>query len=679
MSVEKTISKKQQRIEELRHLINFHNYRYHVLDSPLISDYEYDRLLSELKALETEYPEWVTPDSPTQRVGGQPAERFKKVEHPAPILSLSNAFGSDDVRAWYERLYRLDERIARAKFVVEPKIDGLSVVLHFNEGKFVLGATRGNGDIGEDVTQNLKTIPTLPLRIPVGFERISFPNHLVVRGEVYMEMGDFDLLNKKLIDAGEKAYLNPRNTAAGSLRQLDPSLTALRPLKLLVYDIPYADGEVPISQWERLNYLRSLGFPVTEHAVQLNNLEEVIRECESWENRRAILPFEADGMVIKIDDLVLATDYGYVGKDPRGSIAYKFPSQEVITQLVDIGVNVGRTGVLTPYAILDPVDIGGVIVKQATLHNFDYISEKDIRVGDQVKVKRAGEVIPYVIGPVINVRNGTQHIYKPPSFCPVCGEPVENIPGEVAWFCVNSACPEQLIRNIEHFVSRGAMEIIGLGIRIVEQLVDSGMVKSVADLYTLKKERLLELEGFADKKADNLIEAILASKNQPLERLIVALGIRGVGEVGANDLARKFSNLDELSQASFDDLISIEGFGPNTAKAILDWFLSPTNQKILSKLKAENVWPINKNNQEVEFYNQSLAGRTFVVTGTLPTLSRQDTKILISQFGGKVTNSVSAKTSYLVVGENPGSKLDKAVELNIPIIDENGLKRLLQD
>ena len=502
------------RLDELRRQIHYHNHRYHVLDDPLISDYEFDRLIAELRALETKHPEWITPDSPTQRAGSQPAARFTKIRHPAPILSLANAFSAQDVRLWFERISRLDNRVLHSDFVVEPKIDGLSVVLHYRDGIFVQGATRGDGEVGEDVTSNLRTVRSIPLRIPISNDGPQPPSYLVVRGEVFMNVKDFDQLNRRLEEAGEKPYLNPRNTAAGSLRQLDPLLTATRPLNLLAYTVVASDGAVPTSQWQLLDYLRRLGFPVTSYATLQPDLESAIRECDSWADRRNDIPFEVDGMVIKINDLNLANSLGFVGKDPRGAIAYKFPAQEVTTRLLDIGVNVGRTGVLTPYAVLDPVDIGGVMVKQATLHNFDYIAEKDIRIGDRVRVKRAGEVIPYIIGPIAELRSGTENPYQPPENCPTCGEPVENLPGEVAWYCVNASCPAQLIRNLEHFVSRGAMDIVGLGIKIVEQLVDAGLVQDVADIYTLKRSELLGLEGFAEKKADNLLASIDTSRSQ---------------------------------------------------------------------------------------------------------------------------------------------------------------------
>jgi len=669
-----------RRLEQLRREIHYHNYRYHVLDDPVISDYEFDQLMVELRKIEAEHPEWITPDSPTQRSGAPPAEKFVKVNHPAPILSLGNAFQEEDVRAWFERISKLDGRVAEADFVVEPKIDGLTVVLHYQNGVFVQGATRGDGEVGEDITANLRTIRALPLKIPLSADAPASPDYLVVRGEAFIRLRDFEELNRRLAEAGEKTYLNPRNTAAGSLRQLDPALTASRPLTLLTYSIVTFSGDnAPRygTEVEMLAYLRQLGFPVVED-IYCPDLDSVFQAYNELVARRDELPYEADGAVIKLNDLALAADLGVVGKDPRGSIAYKFPSREVTTTLLDIGVNVGRTGVLTPYAILEPVNIGGVIVKQATLHNFDFIEEKDIRIGDRVLVKRAGDVIPYIIGPVISARTGEEKRFVPPETCPACAQPVEHLPGEVAWYCVNHACPAQLIRNLEHFVSRGAMDIVGLGIKIVEQLVESGLVHDVADLYTLPREKLLELEGFAEKKADNLLQAIENSKNRHLARLITALGIRGVGEVIAADLARHYPDLDALAQTSAEELQQIEGIGPNIAQAIVDWFARPANRQVLAKLKAAGVWPVAMPEEAPLGAPRPLEGMTFVVTGALSGFTREGVKAFIEAHGGKVSESVSKKTSYLVLGENPGSKYDKARELNIPILNEEQLRQLVE-
>ncbi|HEX6306269.1 MAG TPA: NAD-dependent DNA ligase LigA [Anaerolineales bacterium] len=663
-----------QRLEALRREVRYHNYQYHVLDNPVISDYEYDQLLQELQKIEAQHPEWITPDSPSQRAGAPPADRFEKVRHPAPILSLSNAYDAADVKAWFERIGRLDARVKEADFVVEPKLDGLTVVLHYRDGLFIQGATRGNGEVGEDITANLRTIRSLPLRIPLNPEGPEAPSYLAVRGEAFMLIPEFEALNRRLEEAGAKTYLNPRNTAAGSLRQLDPSLTAAKPLTLMMYEIVAGEDNLPSTHLERLDYLQSMGFPVLE-ARYCESIEDAIRAAEAWALRRLELPYEADGAVIKINDLRLAADLGVVGKDPRGATAYKFPAQEVTTKLLDIGVNVGRTGVLTPYAILEPVEISGVIVRQATLHNFDYIEEKDIRVGDRVLVKRAGDVIPYVIGPVEGARTGDEQTYIPPERCPSCAEPVERIEGEVAWYCVNAACPAQLIRNVEHFVSRGAMDIVGLGIKIVEQLVRAGFVTDVADLYGLRTEDLMGLEGFAEKKAESILSAIETSKQQSLSRLITALGIRGVGTVAANDLAQHYDDLDALSQASAEDLESIEGFGPNTAQSIVDWFARPRNRQLLEKLRKSGVWPKSVDRQ-VGAKSTTLEDLTFVVTGTLPGFTRNEVKEFIESHGGKVTGSVSTKTNYLVAGAEPGSKYTQAQSLDVDIIDELELRRL---
>ncbi len=677
----------KSRYEELKQQIHFHNYRYHVLDAPIISDLEFDKLLNEFKQIEAEHPDWIAPDSPTRRAGAPPADRFEKVRHPAPILSLANAFGADDARGWFERVQRIDDRVERARFVVEPKIDGLSVVLHYRDGVFVQGATRGNGEIGEDITANLRTVRSIPLRIPVDEKGPKPPKYLVVRGEAFMPIKEFEKLNRKRVEEGLPAYLNPRNTAAGSLRVLDSAETAARTLTLLVYQIVHSEGgKVPTSQWELLEYLKALGFPVTDVARRFDNFEDALAYTESWDKKRDELPYEADGMVIKIDDLKLAADLGFVGKDPRGAIAFKFPAREVTTKLQDIRVNVGRTGVLIPNAVLEPVEIGGVIVERATLHNFDYIAEKDIRVGDRVLVKRAGEVIPYVIGPVVDARTGKEKKYKPPATCPACGQPVERFEDEVAWYCVNAACPAQLVRNVEHFVSRGAMDIVGMGIKIVEKLIETGKVKDVADIYRLKRADILEAVTKKERKtekeppgkiADNLLASIEASKSRSLARLITALGIRGVGEVSAGDLASHFTDLDALSKAKADDLQQLDGIGPSVAESVAEWFARPVNKNVVKKLKAAGVWPQGGQSSVSSNQSDELAGLTFVITGTLPTFSREDAKDFIEAHGGKVTDSVSKKTSYLVLGEAPGSKYEKAKSLGVKIIGEDELKKLI--
>ncbi len=688
-----------QRLEQLRKEICYHNYRYHVLDAPVVSDYEYDQLLLELRDIEAQHPEWITPDSPTQRAGAPPADGFVKVRHPAPILSLANAFDVGGVLAWLERIAKVEARALDADFVVEPKLDGLTVVLHYRDGVFVQGATRGDGEVGEDITANLRTIRALPLRVPLTEDRrpetdsspspvLRPPSYLVVRGEVFIRLPDFESLNARLAAAGEKTYVNPRNTAAGALRNLDPAVTAARPLTLLVYQIvawedyqtnDYQTNDYsttrPLTQRDTLAYLRSLGFPTPESRY-CPTLDDAIAALQPWGERRAALDYEIDGVVIKINDHALVADLGIVGKDPRGAIAYKFPAQEVTTQLLDIGVNVGRTGVLTPYAVLEPVEVGGVLVKQATLHNFDFIAEKDIRIGDRVQVKRAGDVIPYIIGPIADARTGETPPYVPPETCPSCGQPVEHFEGEVAWYCVNAACPAQLIRNLEHFVSRGAMDIVGMGIKIVEQLVSAGLIADVADLYTLERENLLDLEGFAIRKADSLLESIAASRGQSLRRLLTALGIRGVGEVVATDLPRYYPDLDALARVSAEDLQAIEGIGLNIAQAIVDWFARPANRDVLARLRAAGVWPRAEIQPQGQQPASGLEGLSFVVTGSLPGFTRQAAKEFIQSHGGRATDSVSKKTDYLVAGEKAGSKLAKAQSLGVPVISEEELRQM---
>jgi DNA ligase (NAD+) len=668
-----------EKYEKLKEEINFHNYQYHVLDHPVISDAQFDRLLVEIRKYEEAHPEWITTDSPTQRVGTTPSSKFEKVNHPVSVLSLANAFDQKDVIAWRERLIRLDPSVVDAQFVVEPKIDGLTVVLHYQNGIFIQGATRGNGEVGEDITSNIRTIRSIPLKIPVNNKKIRIPENIFIRGEVFITLSDFENLNKKMLEIGEKAYLNPRNTAAGSLRQLDSSITAKRPLRLFAYTILASDGEIPETQWGVLEYLKDIGFPVSEDSTLCQGFEQVLELSESWQSRRDQLNFEVDGIVIKINDLNLDKNLGFVGKDPRGSIAMKFPAREEVTKLLDIGVNIGRTGVLTPYAILEPVEVGGVVVKQATLHNFDYIYEKDIRVGDHVLIKRAGDVIPYVIGPVLDQRDGSESIFNSPDECPTCGSHVQPVSGEVAWYCMNAACPAQLVRNLEYFVARSGMDIVGMGIKIVEQLIEEKLLKDVADIYRLSMDDLIGLDGFATKRAEKLLEAIENSKQKPLSKVITALGIKGVGEVMASELARRFSNLDELSKATVEQLLTIEGIGPNIATQIVKWFEEERNQQILRKLKEVGVWPQIETDNISQSVNSPLSGKVFVVTGTLSHYSRNDIKELIENLGGKISSSVSKNTDFVLVGENPGSKSDKAQELGVNILDEETFEKMVKN
>ncbi len=677
-----------RRIEELREQVRYHAYRYHVLDDPVISDDAYDALYRELQELEVAHPELITPDSPTQRVGGEIREEFTAVEHPRPMLSLSNAFSPDELRAWRDRFLRLlPEDQAEPGYVVEPKIDGLTVVLRYTGGVFSLGATRGDGVRGEDITPNLRTINALPLRIPVrpassaplagkGKADPPAPALLVVRGEAYMPIAAFEAFNREQEAAGKKTYANPRNTAAGSLRVLDSSITASRPLNLLCYQVVELEGgPVLSSQWQALDYLEQLGFPVSSLNRRFTDFEELVDYAVAWEKERETLDFEADGLVIKIDSFATQERLGAVGNAPRWATAYKYPAPEAVTRLKRIVVNVGRTGSLTPAAELEPVRIGGVTVSNATLHNADYVAERDIREGDTVVVKRAGEVIPQVLRPVLELRPAGSQPWQMPGHCPVCGEPVERPEGEVAYYCVNAACPAQLVRSVEHFVSRGAMDIEGFGIRQAELFVELGFLRDMADIYYLEAEQLLPLEGFGEKKVTNLLAAIEASKERSPARLLTALGIQGIGVTVAQILMDQFHSLDALAAASAEEMQQIPGIGPKLAQSVADWFTHKPNRQVIEKLKfagvcteAEAVQPAGP---------QPLAGLTFVITGTLPSMSREQAQATIEAVGGRVTGSVSGKTDYLLAGERAGSKLAKAEKLGVTVIDEAALRQMV--
>ena len=672
--------KPDQRISQLQEELNFHLYRYHVLDSPVISDAEYDALYRELVELEEAYPDLMTSESPTQRAGAEPLAGFEKVTHPAPILSLANAFDADELRAWRTRIDRLlPEENMHLQYVVEPKIDGLTVVLTYENGVFVQGATRGNGEVGENITPNLRTLRSLPQRIPVDPKsELTSPPLLVVRGEAFFPLDKFEAFNLARMEAGDPAYMNPRNAAAGSLRQLDSTVTAARPLTFYCYDFIYWEGwEPPASQWQRLEYLRQMGFPTSPDNLFCENLEAVAAAYDEWADKRNQINYEVDGIVVKIDERPLADSLGFVGKDPRGAVAMKYPAQEKTTKLLDVVVNVGRTGMLAPAAVLEPVEISGVIVRNATLHNYDEIARKDIRIGDTVIVKRAGEVIPYIVGPVVDVRDGSEQVVAVPERCPFCEEPVVKIPGEVAIYCDNPACPEQLVRRVEYFVSRGAMDIDNFGAQTGALLIERGLVSDVADIYTLNRDELLALEGFKDKKVDNLLAGVTASKAQSPERLLTALGVRFVGSVAASLLVNELGGIDEIGASSQEQLEEIEGIGPGTAVAVTEWFAAERNQKLLEKLRIAGLQFTAEKPQIDDATPQPLAGFTFVITGTLPSMSRVEAKTLIEAHGGKVTGSVSKKTSYLLAGEKAGSKLTKAEKLGVPVLDEASLQKMV--
>ncbi len=672
------------RAEKLRALVNYHNYRYHTLDAPEIGDAEFDALVQELLALEAGHPELVTAHSPTQRVGAARLAGFRSVRHPAPLLSLDNAFSPAEVRAWYERVARRFNVGARIAIVAEPKIDGLSIVLHYERGQLTLGATRGDGYEGEDVTANLRTVKSIPLSIPVGRPsrtrsggdgaRAIIPDLLVVRGEVYFPKDKFEALNKQLAAEGQRTYANPRNTAAGSVRQLDPRLTATRPLRFFAYQVMGQTGGTSLrSQWQALEYLRALGFPVNDGSRRCESLDEAIAYAEGWFKTRMDLNYEADGLVLKVDDFSMQDELGAVGKAPRWAVAFKQASQVGVTKLLRIEVNVGRTGVITPFAVLEPVRIGGVTISLATLHNADYIADNDIRAGDTVRVKRVGEVIPQVLGPVLDLRPPDAKPFRFPARCPVCAERLERREGEAATYCLNIACPAQLVRQVEHFASRGAMDIAGLGEQMSALLVDKFFIGDVADIYTLHRRRddLLALEGFAEKRVDNLLSAIDVSKTRPLSRLIYALGIRHVGGTVSDSLAEHYESLETLSRTSADELAAIRGLGPVIAEALREYFAQPRAQQLVRKLADAGVQTRRADGGSPA--DGTLAGRTFVITGTLPTMSREQATAFIKRHGGKVTDSVSKKTDYLVAGENAGSKLAKAQTLGIQIVGESDL------
>ncbi|HEX7119614.1 MAG TPA: NAD-dependent DNA ligase LigA [Longimicrobiales bacterium] len=664
-----------QRAAELRHVLNEASYEYYVLDRPTLSDAEYDRLYRELKTIEAEHPELVSPDSPTQRVGAEPASQFEKVRHLAPMLSLDNAFDSGELRAWEDRNARILSEVREAGYVVELKIDGAAVALLYEDGVFVRGATRGNGVIGEDVTRNLRTIREIPLRLR---DAAPIPRRLEIRGEVYMPFSGFTALNERRAAAGEPTFANPRNSAAGSLRQLDPRVTAGRPLSFFAYQVqldPDSRESLPVeSQEDVLRLLEAWGLPVNPERRVCRDLGEVIAYAEHVDRLRGELDFAIDGMVVKLAPLRLWPELGIVGgREPRWAIAYKFAPDLATTRLLSIEINVGRTGSLNPYAVLEPVEIAGATVRLATLHNFEDIARKDLRIGDTVLVKRAGEVIPQVVGPVTEERTGAETPFLPPDHCPVCGTPVERPADEVMLYCPNGSCPARIYWGVVHFASQGAMDIRGLGEQTVQLLLEEGLVRDVADLYALRPEDLRELDGFADLSARNLVAAIAASRERPLHRLLFALGVRHVGIVAAQQLARHFGTLDALLAAGPEQLAAVHGIGQTTATALAAYLAEPRNRELLERLRAAGV---NLEEPVEREEHRPFSGLTFVVTGTLPTMSRKEATEYIERRGGRVAGSVSRSTSYVVAGESPGSKLDRARELGVPVLGEADLHAL---
>jgi len=667
-----TKAEARKRAEELRELINYHNYRYYVLDDPEISDSEYDRLFNELKKIEEAFPALISPDSPTQRVGAKPLEKFGTVTHTIPMLSLDNVFSEEEALEFDLRVKRFLELAPTTaiEYTAEPKLDGLGVELVYENGVFTKGSTRGDGEKGEDVTQNLKTIKTVPLRL---LSRGSTPpGRLEVRGEVIMHKKDFVRLNEQQEEQGEKTFANPRNAAAGSLRQLDPSITSMRPLDIFFYGIGKLTAGAFRTHWDFLQALPGWGLKTNQGNALCKNIEEAVEYYHRLLDKRGKLGYESDGIVLKVNRLDYQGALGEVSRHPRWAVAYKFPSQQAVTRLLSIEVQVGRLGTLTPVAVLEPVHITGVTVKSATLHNQDEIDRKDIREGDIVVIQRAGDVIPEVVKPLVEKRSGKEKKFTMPRRCPVCGSEVMRPEGEALHRCVNASCPAQIKERIVHFCSRDAMDIRGLGWKIVYKLVDLGLIKDLADLYSLKKGDFFRFEKMGDKLAQNLLDAIEKSKTTTLERFIFALGIRHVGLTLAKVLAQRFDSIKKLEDASFEELIAVREVGPEIARSTVEFFREKANQELLRKLEKAGVKPKASSKPRSDV----LAGKTFVFTGTLKGFSRTEAEKLVEEMGGHASSSVSKKTDYVVAGDEAGSKLDKARSLGVKIITEEEFKKL---
>ena len=658
-------------MEQLREQLRYHEYRYHVLDDPEISDAAYDRLMNRLKELEAAHPALITPDSPTVRVGGPPREGFQTVQHDRAMLSLDNAFSYDALRDFDRRVRQASGR-EKIEYVAEHKFDGLSISLHYKDGSLIRGVTRGDGRTGEDVTANVRTIRSVPLRIdPAVIKKLKLSS-FEVRGEVMMPLKSFEALNRHQQETGGKIFVNPRNAAAGAVRVLDPSITARRRLDFFAYYL-LIEGEEPFARHsECLQALKQLHFRASTDWQLCDGIDEVIAYCDDWEPKRTSLAYEIDGVVIKVNSTGIQHELGYTAKAPRWAIAYKYPARQEITVVNDIRVQVGRTGTLTPVAVLQPVQVGGVTVSRSTLHNMDEIERLGLQIGDTVLIERAGEVIPHVLKVV---KEGAQRKpFRMPKNCPECGSTIHKADDEVAYRCVNAACPAKRKESLLHFASRHAMDINGLGDKIVDQLVDKGIVKDVADLYALKLEDIVELERFAEKSAQNLLDEIQASKKRNLAQLIYALGIRMVGERTGELLAAHFSSLDELAAAKEEQLFQVGEVGPKVAAAIAEFFSEPANRQIIKKLDKAGVRPTA---EKRVVRSQKFAGKSFVFTGALANRSREDAGQLVMQHGGKVSSSVSKKTDYVVVGTDPGSKYDKAKDLGVPTLTESEFEKLL--
>ena len=655
----------EKRVKELRQEIRKHNHKYFVLDQPEISDAEYDKLMRQLKELEEEYPKLKTENSPTQRVGGVAIDEFDKVEHSTPLLSLDKVFSQEELHEFEARIKRLTEQ--DFNYIVELKIDGLSAVIRYDEGKLDLAATRGDGLVGEDITHNIKTIKSIPLKLEQTID-------LEVRGEVYMPRDSFKQLNQRRQEAEKDLFANPRNAAAGSLRQLDPKIAAKRPLDIFLYDIGYIQGQSFTAHHQLLDYLAEIGFKVNPHRKVCNNIDEVIQFCQQWTEQRDELNYEIDGVVIKVNQLELREELGATSKYPRWAVAYKFPAQIKETRVKDIEITVGRTGALTPNAVLEPVKVDGSVVSRATLHNQDELTRKDIRIGDQVLIRKAGDIIPEVIKPLVEQRDGSEKEFEFPNSCPVCGAKALRIEGEAVTRCTGAACPAKLKEKILHFVKRDTMNIEGVGPALIEQLIDNDLITNIADLYYLEQEDLIELERMGQKSSQNVIQAIAASKDNPLDKLIYGLGIRYVGGRVAQILTEEYSSMEEIIAADKEQLVEIDEIGPQIAESISSFFAEEQNLKIIEQLKEAGVNMSKKESQEGE---KNLEGLRFVLTGALDGYTRKEASAEIEKRGGRVTSAVSGKTDYLLAGSNPGSKYQKAEELEVEILNEAEFEELL--
>jgi DNA ligase (NAD+) len=668
------MSSPAKRAEELRKLIDHHNYLYYVDAKPEISDREFDRLLDELKQIEAAHPDLVTPESPTQRVGGEPIGEFAQVRHRVPMLSIDNTYSSDELREFDKRA-RKQLGGEKVEYVVEPKIDGVAVSLTYEEGAFTVGATRGNGEVGDDVTHNLKTLRDLTLRL-----RTSDPPPLVeMRGEVYMTREELVRLNRERQAKGLEPYANPRNTTAGTLKLLDPKLCAQRKLRLFAYEFGAVEGVTVKTHLETLNLLRRYGLPVNPHIESFDTIDKVIAHCNSWADKRSELPYDTDGLVIKINDLSQRHRLGYTSKAPRWEVAYKFAAEQALTKLLDIELQVGKQGTLTPVAHLEPVRLAGTTVKRASLHNADFIATKDIRVGDMVVVEKAGEIIPYVIRSEKDARTGSEKVFHFPKTCPVCGSPVKRDEKGAFYRCTGANCVARLKKQLRSFAQRNAMDIEGMGTEIIDQLVDSTLVRSIPDLYRLKLEALIELERMGKKSAQNLLDGIAASKGRGLARVLTGLAIPHVGESVADLLAQEFKNIDNLMKASVEQIDALEGIGEVLAKSVHEFFHSESGKKIVYELRQAGVkLSEDPRPTPAQVGGSDLTGKTFVVTGTLERYSRDEIEGLIKQLGGKATGSVSKSTDYLVAGEKAGSKLDKARGLGVKVLSEDEFDKLIR-